>query len=178
MEQILELVKKDLAAKLHITDIGDYDTISFDLAKELLDEDDILVYNEFKDSLTNPWAVARYITLYLEEKDLLKKVEADINGILPSGMEYYFVKHLSCNIQFISKFEEGVKKQTLVVKYYIDEDDKIQYKLTNAGSNSCWDITKGQLRALLANEIIIPEKVIKIKHKNKIIRWIRKKLGF
>ena len=54
----------------------------------------------------------------------------------------------------------------------------IKYKLTNAGSNVCWDITKGQLKALLSSEVVIPEKVIKLKPKNRLIRWIKKKLGF
>lgn len=177
VEEILELVKKDLAQRLNIESIGDYDSVPFETAKDLLDEDDILIYGEFKDSLTSPWAIAKYMYLYTEEKELIKQVEEDLSN-LPSKIEYYFIKHLSCNIQFTPKFEEGVKKQALIVKYYLDEDDKIQYKLTNAGSNVCWDITKGQLKALLSSEVIIPEKVIKIKRKNKIIHWIRKKLGF
>ena len=177
VEEILELVKKDLAQRLNIESIGDYDSVPFETAKDLLDEDDILIYGEFKDSLTSPWAIAKYMYLYTEEKELIKQVEEDL-GNLPPKIEYYFIKHLSCNIQFTPKFEEGVKKQALIVKYYLDEDDKIQYKLTNAGSNVCWDITKGQLKALLLSEVIIPEKVIKIKRKNKIIHWIRKKLGF
>lgn len=176
VEEILELVKKDLAKRLDIESIGDYDSVPFETAKALLEEDDILIYGEFKDSLTTPWAIAKYVYLYIEEKELIKRVEEDLNK-LPPKIEYYFIKHLSCNIQFTPKFEEGVKKQALIVKYYLDEDDKIQYKLTNAGTNSCWDITKGQLKGLLASEIIIPEKVINIKPKNRIIRWIKKKLG-
>lgn len=173
-EEILKLVKEDLSKRLDKV-VDDYDTISFDIAKTLLDDENILVYAEFKDSLVTPWAVARYIGLYLDEKELIEKVTADLNS-LPPKIEYCFIKHLSCNIQFSRTFEEGVKKQVLVVKYYLDEDDKIQYKLTNAGSNSCWDITKGQLKGLLASEIVIPEKVI-IKPKNRIIGWIKRKLG-
>lgn len=177
LEEILELVKKDLAKRLEVESIGDYDTIPFETAKALLEEDDILIYGEFKNSLNSPWAVAKYMYLYIEEKELIKQVEADLNT-LPSNIEYFFIKHLSCNIQFTPKFEEGVKKQALIVKYYLDEDDKIQYKLTNAGSTSCWDITKGQLKGLLASEVIIPEKVMKLKPKNKLIRWIKKLLRF
>ena len=177
VEEILELVKKDLAQRLNVESIGDYDSVPFETAKDLLDEDDILIYGEFKDSLTSPWAIAKYMYLYTEEKELIKQVEEDLSN-LPPKIEYYFIKHLSCNIQFTPKFEEGVKKQALIVKYYLDEDDKIQYKLTNAGSNVCWDITKGQLKALLSSEVVIPEKVIKLKPKNRLIRWIKKKLGF
>jgi len=177
VEEILELVKKDLAQRLNVESIGDYDSVPFETAKNLLDEDDILIYGEFKDSLTSPWAIAKYMYLYTEEKELIKQVEEDLSN-LPPKIEYYFIKHLSCNIQFTPKFEEGIKKQALIVKYYLDEDDKIQYKLTNAGSNVCWDITKGQLKALLSSEVVIPEKVIKLKPKNRLIRWIKKKLGF
>ena len=177
VEEILELVKKDLVKRLDVESIGDYDSVPFETAKDLLDEDDILIYGEFKDSLTSPWAIAKYMYLYTEEKELIKQVEEDLSN-LPPKIEYYFIKHLSCNIQFTPKFEEGVKKQALIVKYYLDEDDKIQYKLTNAGSNVCWDITKGQLKALLSSEVVIPEKVIKLKPKNRLIRWIKKKLGF
>jgi len=176
MTELLNAVKEELKNRLKLEKIGDYDQVPFDTIKALLDEDNILVYGEFKESLTTPWSVARYIKLYLDEKDLIKQVEEDLTN-LPKGIEYYFVKHLSCNIQFTKEFEEGVKKQTLIVKYYLDEDDKIQYKLTNAGSNACWDITKAQLKALLASEVVIPEKVI-VKSKKGLFNWIKRKLGF
>lgn len=177
-EELLDIVKKEFQKRLKIEKLDDLDVVPFETAKELLEEDDILIYTEFKDSLTTPWSVARYIKLYLEEKELVKQVEKDLKNI-SDKVEITFVKHLSCNIQFTSKFEEGIKRQTLIVKYYLDEDDKIQYKLTNAGSNSCWDITKGQLKALLGNEIFISEKIIdpKIKKKTGLLKWIKKKLG-
>lgn len=175
IEEILKLVKEDLAKRLNIKSINDYDPVSLETAKELLDDDNILIYNEFKDALISPWAIAKYMYLYIEEKELIKQVEEDLKN-LSDKIEYCFVKHLSCNVQFNNKFEEGIKKQVLIVKYYLDEDDKIQYKLTNAGNNACWDITKGQLKALLENEIIIPEKVNKLKKKN-IFNWIKRKLG-
>jgi hypothetical protein len=176
MEEILKLVKEDLAKRLSVKTLDDYDSIPFETAKALLEDEDILIYGEFKDSLNSPWSIAKYIRLYLDEKSLIKKVEEDLNT-LPPKIEYCFVKHLSCNVQFNRVYEEGVKKQVLVVKYYLDEDDKIQYKLTNAGTNSCWDITKGQLKGLLASEVIIPEKVV-IKSKKGIFNWIKRKLGF
>ena len=74
VEEILELVKKDLAQRLNIESIGDYDPVPFETAKDLLDEDDILIYGEFKDSLTSPWAIAKYMYLYTEEKELIKQV--------------------------------------------------------------------------------------------------------
>jgi len=176
-EELLEVVKDEFKKRLKLKKLDDYDSIPFDTAKELLEEDDILVYGEFKDTLTTPWSVARYIKLYLEEKELIKQVENDLKNI-SDKVEYCFIKHLSCNIQFTSKFEEGVKRQTLIVKYYLDEDDKIQYKLTNIGTNACWDITKAQLRALLSNEIIIAEKIIDPKAKKKSwFSYIKKKLG-
>ena len=98
---------------------------------------------------------------------------------LSFNIEITFIKRLSCNVQFNNKFEEGVKRQVLIVKYYLDEDDRIQYKLTNTGSNACWDITKGQLKALLGNEIFISEKIIDPKYQKKtnLFGWIKKKLG-
>lgn len=177
MEQILELVKNEFKTRLKLKELGDYDEIPFENIKELLEDEGVLIYGEFKESLKTPWSVARYIKLYLEEKELIEQVKMDLIN-LPPRIEYCFVKHLSCNIQFTKEFEEGVKKQALVVKYYLDEDDKIQYKLTNANTASCWDITKAQLYALLANEIIIPEKINKIKNKTGLFAWIKKKWRF
>lgn len=177
-EELLKLLKDDFKKRLKLKSIDDITEIPFDTVKELLEEEDILIYSEFKDSLTTPWSVARYIKLYLEEKELIKQVEADLKKIVPDNIEFVFVKRLSCNVQFTNKFEEGVKRQTLIIKYYLDEDDRIQYKLTNNGSNGCWDITKGQLKALLNNEIIIAEKIIDPKFKKKsLFGWIKKKLG-
>ena len=173
MEQILELVKNEFKTRLKLKKLDDYDEIPFESIKELLEDEGVLIYGEFKESLKTPWSVARYIKLYLEEKELIEQVKADLIN-LPSKIEYCFVKHLSCNVQFTKEFEEGVKKQALVVKYYLGEDDKIQYKLTNANNTSCWDITKAQLHALLANEIIIPEKINKIKNKTGLFTWIKK----
>ena len=180
-EEILDAVKKELKQRLKLKKIDDYDNIPFDTIKGLLEEDDILIYGEFKESLTTPWAVARYIKLYLEEKELIVTVTADINKFIPKNIEFVFIKHLSCNIQFMKTFEEGVKRQILIVKYYLDEDDRIQYKLTNAGSSFCWDVTKPQLKALLSNEIIINEKTIDTSLQPKKIsafkKWLKKILG-
>lgn len=177
-EELLEVVKDELKKTLKLNEIDDYTEVSYDGIKELLDADDILIYSEFKDSLKTPWAVARYIKLYLEEKELIKRVQADLKNI-SDNIEITFIKRLSCNVQFNNKFEEGVKRQILIVKYYLDEDDRIQYKLTNTGSNACWDITKGQLKALLGNEIFISEKVIDPKYQKKtnLFSRIKKKLG-
>ena len=65
VEEILELVKKDLAQRLNVESVGDYDSVSFETVKDLLDEEDVLIYGEFKDSLTSPWAVAKYICLFV-----------------------------------------------------------------------------------------------------------------
>lgn len=176
LEEILELVKADLRRRLDKSTIDDYEQIPFETVKALLADDDILIYGEFKDALVSPWAIAKYMYLYSEEAILLKQVEEDLSNLLPANIEYCFIKHLSCNIQFMHKFRDGFKKQVLIIKYYLDEDNKIQYKLTNAGNSSCWDITRNQLKALLASEILIPEKVIKLKLKNKLIRWIKMKL--
>ena len=180
-EEILDLVKKEFKTRLKLKKIDDYDNVSFETIKELLEEDNILIYGEYKDSLTTPWSVARYIKLYLEEKELIKIVSEDIDKFIPKNIEYTFVKHLSCNVQFMKTFEEGVKRQILVIKYYLDEDDRIQYKLTNTGSTFCWDITKPQLKALLSNEIIINEKAIDTSLQPKKVsafkKWLKKILG-
>ena len=157
MEQILKLVKDELTKVLN-KPIDDMDVIPIEVTTDLLESEGLPVYSDFKDSLTTPWSIAKYIQLSIEEKDLIERVKKDLKDI-PSNIDMSFIKRLSCNIQFSKQYVEGAKHQILIIKYYLDEDDNIQYKLTNNGNNFCWDITKSQFLALLANEGFISEKL-------------------
>lgn len=178
-EQILKAVKAELENRLN-KKIDDYNEIDAETGISLVEEEGLPVYSEFKDKLTTPWAIARYMKLNLDEKEMLEKVRDDLKELIPEQIDMVFVKRLSCEVQFTKKFEECVKRQLLIVKYYLDEDDNIQYKLTNNGSNFCWDISKAQLKALLGNKGFTSEKFVNIsvsKKESKFKRWLRKILG-
>lgn len=180
MQDILEAVKNELKVKLNKDQIDDYDEISIDTAVDVLEAEGLPVYSDFRANLTTPWAIARYIQLSLEEKQLVEKVEADLKKFIPENIEIAFLKKFSCVVHLSKTFVEGEKRQTLAVKYTLDEDEGIHYKLTTNGA-WCWDITKAQLSALLKNEIVTPElkNDWKINKKPSFIkRFLKKIFGF
>ena len=75
MEEILKLVKKELETKLIKENIGDYDGVDVETAVDLLESEGLPVYTDFRDKLITPWAIAKYIQLSLEEKELIEKVK-------------------------------------------------------------------------------------------------------
>ena len=81
MEEILKLVKEELAKKLNKKSIADYDQIEVETAVDLLESEGLPVYSDFRANLTTPWSVAKYIQLSMEEKDLIKRVEKDLKEI-------------------------------------------------------------------------------------------------
>lgn len=156
--EILELVKKDLAKRLNKEELQDFDEVPFEVAEEMLYEEGLPVLSDFKKQLVNPWAIAKYMALLVQEKTTIARVEEDLHSFVPDNIESYFNRGLTCEIQFRKKAEDGVKQQGLTVKYFFDEDDKVQYKLATKGPWG-WDITKAQLKALLSNIGFIGEKL-------------------
>ena len=157
MEKVLELVKKKKKKQLIKEKIEDFDNIDIKTATSLLESEGLPVYADFKDKLTTPWAIAKYIQLSIEEKELIEKVKTDIKELqLSDNIDIAFMKKFSCIVQFSKKFIEGEKQQAICLKYFLDEDGIVQYKIA---SNSvwCWDISKRQLKALLQNEYFLPE---------------------
>ena len=156
MEEILKLVKKELETKLIKENIDDYDQVDIETAVNLLESEGLPVYTDFKDKLTTPWAIAKYIQLSLEEKELIEKVKKDLEELIPNTIDIAFMKKFSCIVQLSKKFIEGEKQQAISLKFFLDEDENIQYKIAST-STWCWDISKRQLKGLLQNEIIFPE---------------------
>jgi len=156
MEEILKLVKKELETKLIKENINDYDSIDVETAVDLLESEGLPVYTDFRDKLVTPWAIAKYIQLSLEEKELMEKVKKDLAEFIPENMDVAFMKKFTCVVQLSKKFVEGEKQQAISLKYFIDPDENIQYKIAST-STWGWDISKRQLKGLLQNEIILPE---------------------
>lgn len=156
MEKILQLVKDELKTKLNKDTIDDMDPVSVETAVEILEAEGLPVYSDFRANLTTPWAIAKYIQLSLEEDQLIEKVKDDLKKFIPETVDIAFMKKFSCIVQFSKPFVEGAKQQALTVKYFLDEDEGLHYKLTTT-STWGWDISKDQLKALLLNEYIIPE---------------------
>lgn len=156
LNEVLSLVKKELEAKLNKKNIKDYDTVDIETAVDLLESEGLPVYSDFRDKLVSPWAIAKYIQLSLEEKELIEKVKKDLVEFVPDFIDIAFMKKFSCIVQLSRKFVEGEKQQAISLKYFLDDDDNIQYKITST-STWCWDISKRQLIALLKNEIMLPE---------------------
>lgn len=156
MEKILQLVKDELKARLNKDQIEDLDPVEVDTAVEILEAEGLPVYSDFRANLTTPWAIAKYIQLSLEEEQLIEKIKVDLKKFIPENIDIAFMKKFSCAVQLSKTFVDGEKQQALTVKYFLDEDDIIHYKLITT-STWGWDISKEQLKALLLNEYIVPE---------------------
>ena len=92
-KKVLDLVKKELSAKLN-KELNDYDEIPVEVVEELLAEEDLFIYSEYKDKLKSPWAVARYMVLCTEEKELIDRVKKDLKGIIPDTVEEFFMEYM------------------------------------------------------------------------------------
>lgn len=154
-KQILDAVKKELKIRLD-KEVSDYDEISSETAISIIEDEGLPVYTDFKDKLISAWAIARYIQLSLEEKELIELVKKDLSKIIPENVSIAFIKKFSCEVQLTKDFVEGEKKQALTLKYFLDKDDEVQYKISSGIWG--WDISKIQIQALLNNKSFVMEK--------------------
>ena len=128
--------------------------LSFDMVEKLCKKHNVIIYDEFKDYLNTPFAVAKYITLLVDAQELQKRVKADLDSYIDTTkIDFYILPGLKNEICFTKIIPENSeeKPQSLVVNYRFDtETEIIQYYLKTTPWG--YDISKEMLVMLLNND--------------------------
>jgi uncharacterized protein YuzB (UPF0349 family) len=110
------------------------------------------IYSNVKNGLTSPYAVAKYIQLVAQEDELISRLNEYLDSFLDKDLITWTMnRNLSSTVTFSKYSDDGVNK-SILVKYFIDENDKFKFKI-DAGPWG-WDITKDNLKALLEEKTI------------------------
>lgn len=144
--------------KVELAEI-DTSLTDFDLLTELKEEtvnkfcerNQIEVLPNFKEQLKTPYAITKYVSLIVQQKELTNKIDNSLKALLDSNkVSWVIYQNFTNTINFtkILPVNSEEKPQGLLIKYRLDpETEKIIY--TIAAGNWGWDITQFQLKALL-----------------------------
>lgn len=159
-ESMKEAVKEVIDALTEINPIYSNATLLMNVDNKdvltLLERDSIEVDSKFLSSLITPYAIAKFILLKVQEKDIIQRIEENLEVHLDkTKIDWTIYKDFSNQIIFNNKPEinSEEKPQNLLIKYRIDkETDKIIYSICSG--NWGWDLSINQLKALLENTTI------------------------
>lgn len=130
--------------------------LSSEQVEEFLNNENIYIIKDNVNQIKSIWALAKYLCLIEQFDELLTLVTKDLNELLGdiNTIKIHINKDFS---RTITLFNINTN-QYLDIKYSIDQDEKIYYKL-NFGKWG-WDISKAQLKALCKNIGFQPENFI------------------
>lgn len=159
-ESMKEAVKEVIDALTEINPIYSNATLLMNIDNKdvltLLERDSIEVDSKFLSSLITPYAIAKFILLKVQEKDIIQRIEENLEVHLDkTKIDWTIYKDFSNQIIFNNKPEinSEEKPQNLLIKYRIDkETDKIIYSICSG--NWGWDLSINQLKTLLENTTI------------------------
>lgn len=145
--------KIDLVLEELIPYIGEKVTILKELNNEtvekFLTDNNVPIYQDFKNKLNTPFAIMRYLSLFDEQEELIKKLDAYLTTQKDDNFEYYILRQFKNEIIFTVK-----DKGELKVKYmYNQEDDNFTFYLI--GNTKGFKITFANLKAILSNQTYI-----------------------
>lgn len=146
LKQDIELVKQELKHLSDGKEYGTFDIIEEQIVNLLCKENDLSPSKQFRDAMTTPFAIARYIELKAQDENMCKEVEEDLNSFLDKEEATWTIhKDLSNEVTFSKPLQEDTILQRLVVRYRKDPlTNKIIYSL-----HGNWDISKQNLKALV-----------------------------
>ena len=126
-----------------------------DVVNTFCEINDLDILPAFKNQLKTPYAIAKYLSLIVQQKELTKRIDTTLNALLDnSKISWVIHQNFSNTITFtkILQINSEEKPQSLLVKYRINnENDQIVYSIM--AGNWGWDITANQLKALLEGAI-------------------------
>lgn len=145
--------KIDLVLEELIPYIGEKTTILKELNNEtvekFLTDNNVPIYQDFKNKLNTPFAIMRYLSLFDEQEELIKKLDAYLTTQKDDNFEYYILRQFKNEIIFTVKDRGELK-----VKYmYNQEDDNFTFYLI--GNTKGFKITFTNLKAILSNQTYI-----------------------
>lgn len=152
LKKILDEVKIELLAiDPTLKDLTALTELNPDIIEKFCDRNDLTVSLDFKKQLITPFAISKYLSLIIQQKDLVKQLENTLTNLLSKDKVSWVIHQNFTNTITFTKvlpINSDEKPQSLLVKYRINpENEKIIY--TIAAGNWGWDITALQLKALL-----------------------------
>ena len=152
LKKILDEVKIELLAiDPTLKDLTALTELNADIIEKFCDKNDLSVSLDFKKQLVTPFAISKYLSLIIQQKDLVKQLENTLTNLLSKDKVSWVIHQNFTNTITFTKvlpINSDEKPQSLLVKYRINpENEKIIY--TIAAGNWGWDITALQLKALL-----------------------------
>ena len=135
------------------------------IVEKFFEKNDITILPQFKEQLTTPFAITKYLSLTVQQNALVNQIETALQSLLSTEKVTWLIhKDFSNTITFtkVLPVNSEEKPQSLLVKYRLDpeNDEKIIY--TIAAGNWGWDIDELQLKGLLENtQIELTQKFIK-----------------
>ena len=142
MDLVLNELKPYVGKELTILE-----ELSNENVENFLTDNNIPVYQEFKDKLTTPFAIMRYLSLFDEQEELTKKLDVYLAANKDESFDYFILKQFKNEIIFHVE-----NKGELKVKYvYNQEDDKFNFYLI--GNTRGFPISFVDIKMLLTSKI-------------------------
>lgn len=154
----IELVQEELKKLSDGKEYKTFDTIEPELIEKLCNENEIIVYPQFKDAMNTPFAIAKYLNLKAEAESLASEIDFDISTFIDKEkVDWVVHKDLTNEITFTKKSNDRDEMpQSLVIKYRKDAlTGKTIYSIKS--NNWCWDISKNNLKALVESGELVKD---------------------
>lgn len=154
----IELVQEELKKLSDGKEYKTFDIIEPELIEKLCNENEIIVYPQFKDAMNTPFAIAKYLNLKAEAESLASEIDFDISTFInKEKVDWVVHKDLTNEITFTKKSNNRDETpQSLVIKYRKDAlTGKTIYSIKS--NNWCWDISKNNLKALVESGELVKD---------------------
>lgn len=154
----IELVQEELNKLSDGKEYKTFDIIEPELIEKLCNENEIIVYPQFKDAMNTPFAIAKYLNLKAEAESLASEIDFDISTFIDKEkVDWVVHKDLTNEITFTKKSNDRDEMpQSLVIKYRKDAlTGKTIYSIKS--NNWCWDISKNNLKALVESGELVKD---------------------
>ena len=155
LKKIWAEVKVELAEiNPNLKDFNILTELDEDTVNKFCERNQIDVLSNFKAQLKTPFAITKYVSLIVQQKELTNKIDNSLKALLDSSkISWVIHQNFTNTITFtkILPINSDEKPQSLLIKYRLDPiTEKIIY--TIAAGNWGWDITALQLKSLLENK--------------------------
>ena len=154
----IELVQEELKKLSDGKEYKTFDIIEPELIEKLCNENEIIVYPQFKDAMNTPFAIAKYLNLKAEAESLASEIDFDISTFIDKEkVDWVVHKDLTNEITFTKKSNDRDEMpQSLVIKYRKDAlTGKTIYSIKS--NNWCWDISKNNLKSLVESGELVKD---------------------
>lgn len=139
-----------------------FDQIDSEVVDKFIEESKIEVMPKFREAMTTPFSIARYLILVNQQKELIAAVNKDISEIFnEEKVQWTFFKDFSKTFSIRKKLglNSEEKPQDLKIKYsYNEESEKYQYWLDSGTWG--WEISLNQIKDLIEGQSIITESTV------------------